>query len=284
VIWLRAVAATLTLTVFAGPYAGPPASAKTDAVPTIDRSVHVSFRHVDLTDGQRTLVIRVDASANARLVLASVDLTDRPSGGGVFISTDSPDYRLAYRPLRKVRGDARHGVWRARIRLDRHLPADVYHVSLHWKVGSASTDAWTGTGKTLTVTNAHSDTHPPVVIAQRRPLAGTAFSRSDEPRVSLHLRDRLAGVSLVWVCYYNVAYPDDLQCDEALKTSGTYHDGIWKTRLTRLHKLATGDVVLRLTTYDQVTLESDWVPADQIPLNGYARVIPGGRGHLTLTD
>jgi hypothetical protein len=214
--------------------------------------------------------------------------TPTPSGGTVRVETAYPNgYVMGYRPIRKVSGGPRHGMWRVRIPLDRHLPADTYHFYLEWSVGGV--DVESALKKTLTVDNTHSDTHPPVMLALQRPAAGASVPHKPWPTVSMHLRDRGAGVGLVWVCYYDLAgdprAPGALQCDAARRRAGTKHDGIWTTRLTHLRKLDPGDVVLRITTYDRVMLECDWVPADQLADDGFpARVIPGGRGHINLTD
>jgi hypothetical protein len=265
----------------------PPTQAGTSTDPTVDQSVRLSFRKVDLTDGKRVLELRVKGSADARLHLLDVVMTDErgdnPPANGTWIDLRYPfGYRTGYRPIRKVSGGHRGGVWRVRIPLDRHLPAGAYGFFVYWEVGGV--DVTRVLGKTVTIANRHSDTSPAVLVAQERPAAGATVSRSQAPRVALHLRASGAGVSLVWVCYYNVADPDNLRCDEAKPTSGTLHDGVWTTRLTRLRKLATGDVALRVTVYDRVTHESDWVPADQTSTYPDAQVIPGGRGHLTLTD
>ncbi len=284
VVSLGAVVLALVLSALAGSPAGHAAPATDPPEPTVTHSVRVLHRQMDLTEGPRRLVLRVTAHAARTLDLTRGIMTSATPWAmfGVNIETEYHNtYVMGSHPIKKLSGGDRGGVWRVRIPLQRHLPADAYHLSLDWNVGGV--EAESTLTKTVVVTNPHSDTHAPVLVSLNRPAEEATFSRHDRPQVSLHLRDRGAGISLVWVCYLDTDDVNEEPCDEAHLASGTIHDGTWTTRMTNLTMLHPGDGAFRIQLNDRVTLFDVWDPADQ-PIDDFSgRVIPDGRGDFTLT-
>src|SRR4051812_8374863 len=166
VVSLGAVVLALVLSALAGSPAGHAAPATEQAEPTVTHSVHVLHRQMDLTSGPRRLVLRVTAHAARKLDLTRVILTSATPWAtfGVRIETEYHNtYVMGRHPIKKLRGGDRGGVWRVRFPLQRHLPADTYHLSLDWNVGGVEVE--NTLTKTVVVTNPHSHTHAPVLVS-----------------------------------------------------------------------------------------------------------------------
>lgn len=279
-----AAGAALLLAAVAATSTGQAARATAPSTdPAVSYTVRFAHRTMDLTDGQGTLALRVTGSADRSLRLKAVILTSQTqfAYNSVYIDTSWPIvYDMGRHPVTKVSGSARSGVWRVRIPLRRHLPADTYHLQLVWRVDGVK--EWKPLHKTVAITNPHSDTHAPALVSMDRPTQDATFSRHDQPKVSLHLRDPRAGVALVWVCYMDKDDTDEEPCDEAQLSKGTIHDGTWTTRMTNLTMLHPGAGAFRIILYDRVTLLSIWDAADNPVDYTLGKVIPSA-GDFTLT-